>query len=224
MKTVILSLGGSLIVPDKVDASFLKKFRKMILAFVKKKCRFVIYCGGGKLARNYQDAVDKITKSKPVDKDWLGIYATRLNALLLQRIFQPYAEAQVVVDPTGHVSFTKRILVAAGWKPGWSTDYDAVLLARNLKITTLINMTNVDYVYDKNPKKFRNAEPMKDLTWKRFRKLVGNAWKPGLNMPFDPIAAKAAEKNKLKVVVLGKNLANLENFLKGKEFKGTVIS
>src|SRR3989338_7758671 len=128
MKTVILSLGGSLIVPDTIDSAFLKKFRKLILVLIKKRYRFVIYCGGGKWDRNYQNAAEKITQLKPVDKDWLGIYATRLNALLLQRIFQPYAEAQVVVDPTGHVSFTKRILVAAGWKPGWSTDYDAVLL------------------------------------------------------------------------------------------------
>src|SRR3989344_3280354 len=223
-KTLVLSLGGSLIFPGRIDTFFLKNFKKIVLKFVRKGYRFVIYAGGGRLARNFQDAAGKIAQLKPEDKDWLGIYATRLNALLLQRIFGQYAETQVMVDPTKHASFKKPVLIAAGWKPGWSTDYDAVLSAHALHIPLLINMTNVDYVYGKNLKKFKNAKPIKNMAWKELRKIVGSGWKPGLNMPFDPVAAKAAEKIKLKVVILGRSLANLSDFLAGKDFKGTTIS
>ena len=113
-------------------------------------------------------------------------------------------------------------MIAAGWKPGFSTDYDAVLLAKNIGAHVVINMTNVDYVHDKDPK-LGGAKPIKEVTWKGLRKIVGNEWKPGLNMPFDPIASREAEKLGLKVVVIGKDVNNLEKVLNGKKFKGTMI-
>ncbi|GAG25334.1 unnamed protein product, partial [marine sediment metagenome] len=129
----------------------------------------------------------------------------------------------IISDPTEKINFKKKILFAGGWKPGWSTDYDAVLLAKNLCVNEIINITNTDYVYDKDPNKFKDAKPIKEISWKKFRKLVGDRWKAGLCMPFDPIAVKEAEKLKLKVIVLGKDLKNLKNFLNNKKFEGTII-
>ncbi len=219
----IISLGGSVIMPKNIDTNFLKKFRALIISSVKKRHSFALYCGGGALARSFQNSASKIAKLTNVDLDWVGIEATKLNAYLLKTIFNGYSENKIITNPTKKVKSKKPILIAAGWKPGWSTDYDAVLLAKNLKANTVINMTNVDYVYDKNPKKYRNAKPIKEISWKKFRKLVGNKWDPGLNMPFDPIAAKEAERLGLKVIIIGKNLNNLKNFLDGKKFKGTVV-
>ena len=85
-------------------------------------------------------------------------------------------------------------------------------------------MSNIDYVYDKDPKKSSDAKPIEIISWKEFRKMVGSKWTAGLNAPFDPIAAKEAEKLGLKVNIIGKNLRNLESCIKGKEFKGTIIS
>ena len=118
----------------------------------------------------------------------------------------------------------KKILIAAGWKPGWSTDYDTVLLAKNLNVKTIINMSNIDYVYDKDPKKNKDAKKIKNIFWRRYRKISGNKWEAGLNKPFDPIAAKEAEKLGLKVTIIGKNLRNFENLLNDKKFYGTIIS
>ena len=53
--------------------------------------------------------------------------------------------------------------------------------------------------------------------------MVGDKWDPGLHAPFDPVASKHAQKEKMKVVIMGKNLKNLDNFLNGKRFKGTVV-
>lgn len=222
-KTIIISLGGSIIFPDEIDHIFLKKFRELTIKFVKRGYKFAIYCGGGKLARDYQKAALKIIGDDKETLDWLGIAATYLNAFLLKAIFYDFAEKRIIEDPKQKINFQKSILLCSGWKPGWSTDYDAVLLAKNLKTNTLINITNVDYVYDKNPKRYKNAKPIKEIAWKDFKKLVGSKWKPGLNMPFDPVAAKEAEKSKLKVIIMGKDLKNLNNFFNGKKFKGTVI-
>jgi uridylate kinase len=223
MKTVVISLGGSIIVPDKVDVNFLKRFKALVSKYVKKGYRLAIYCGGGKLARDYQKAASSVSKLEQRQLDWLGIHATWLNADLLIKIFGNISEACFIIDPTKKIKSKKKVLVAGGWKPGWSTDYDAVLLAKNLKAKFVINMTNVNYVYDKDPRKYRNAKPIKETTWKELRKLVGSKWSAGLNMPFDPIASKEAEKSKLSVAIIGKNLGNLEALLKGKRFKGTII-
>ena len=218
-----MSLGGSVIVPDKINAIFLKNFKKTLEKFVKRGYRFVIICGGGKTARNYQKAASKIINVSNEDLDWLGIHITILNANFIKILFGNIAEDCIVTNPTSKIKFKKKIIVAAGWKPGWSTDYDAVLLAKNLKVNTVINMSNIDYVYDKDPKKNKNAKEMECICWKHFRQMVGNKWEAGLNKPFDPVAAKAAEKLKLKVVVIGKNLNNFENLLNDKKFNGTVI-
>ena len=68
------------------------------------------------------------------------------------------------------------------------------------------------------------AKPIKDITWENYRKLIGSKWKPGLNAPFDPIAAQAAQKLKMTVIVTkGTDLKNLENIIKERKFKGTTI-
>src|SRR3989344_2892885 len=131
-KTIVLSLGGSLIAPDKIDTNFLMKFKKIIEKYVKKGCKFVIICGGGKIARELQQAASKVSKLTDEELDWLGIYATRLNALLIRYIFGHNSQDPIIADPNGKINFQKNIIIAAGWKPGWSTDYDAVLFAKNL--------------------------------------------------------------------------------------------
>lgn len=220
-ETFVLSLGGSIICPNTVDVGFLRNFRKLILE--NKGKRFIITCGGGKLARNYISYANVINKLHSVDNDEVGIMATRLNAELVRGIFSDYAHKKVVYDPDERVKFDN-ILITAGNKPGTSSDFDAVLLAGTYGAKEVINLTNVDYVYDKDPKKYGGAKPFRELTWGEFRKLVGGQWKAGMNSPFDPIASKAAEKEGLKVVVLnGRNLKNFDAYLKGKPFKGTII-
>ncbi|HLC96298.1 MAG TPA: UMP kinase [Candidatus Nanoarchaeia archaeon] len=220
MKTVIISLGGSIIYPDKLDQRFLISLKKLLL---KEKCSFVLYCGGGHLARRWQSIGRSIGLGKYL-LDWVGIFATRQNAKSVKKIFGDEAHPIIVIDPNHHLHFSRKILIAAGWKPGWSTDFDSVLLAKNMGVTSIINMSNVEYVYDKDPRKNPSAKPIEAISWKKFQKLVGTEWKPGLNMPFDPIASKKAAQLKLTVHLIGKNLPNLRNLLHNKRFKGTTIS
>jgi len=223
MKTIVMSLGGSVIVPDKIDVSFLKNFKKMINKYTSKGYRFAIICGGGKVARDYQKAASQISKQSNDYLDWLGIHATKMNAWFMKAVFGKNAEKFIVDNPRKKVKFTRKILIAGGWKPGWSTDYDAVLLVKNIGVKTIINMSNIDCLYNKDPKKYKDAKKIKNISWKGYRKIAGSKWKAGLNAPFDPIAAKEAEKSRLKVYIIGKNLGNFENLLNNKKFKGTII-
>jgi uridylate kinase len=226
-KTVIISLGGSLIVPDEIDWKFVKDFKKLIEKYIQKKCKFIIITGGGKTARKYIDAAVRIDGVTDEDKDWIGIHATRMNAHFIRTIFRKYAHPRINKNPhdlEDFHDFKESVLVAAGWRPGNSTDFIAVTLAKYLNIKTVINLSNVDYVYNKDPNKFKDAKKIENIIWKDFRKMVGDKWDPGMNAPFDPIASKLAQKENIEVAIMnGKNLENLENYLEGKKFKGTII-
>ncbi len=226
----VISLGGSLIVPDEIDWRFLKKFREVVIKEIKKGRKFVFISGGGAICREYQDAASKAARLTKDDQDWLGIHTTRLNAHLIKTIFRKYAHPRINKNPRTkadikkHFAKGEKVMVAAGWRPGWSTDYVATILAERLGAEELVNLSNVKYVYNKDPNKFKNAKKIEKISWKDFRKIVGNKWDPGLNMPFDPIASKLAQEINLRVVIAdGKNIKNLEKIFKGEKFQGTVV-
>lgn len=177
------------------------------------------------MARKYQNAAKSIAKISNEDADWLGILATRINAALLKSTLGELAHPDVIENPFGKIDFGKKvILFSGGWKPGFSTDYLSVLLAKRFRAEKVLNLTNIDYVYDKDPKKFKDAKQIKNIYWKEFRKLLPKKWSPGLNAPFDPIASKEAEKAGVEVAILnGKKLKNIEDYLNGKNFIGTLI-
>ena len=221
---VVISVGGSLIVPEDIDVTWIKEFKFMIERYIARGYRFILISGGGRTARKYQNAAKEINNLTGEDLDWLGIHSTRLNAHLIRTIFRELAHPKIIKDPTQKINFKEKVLVAAGWKPGFSTDLDAVLLAKNFKVNKIINLSNIDYAYDKDPKKFNDAKIIKEINWRGFRKIVGNKWDPGLNAPFDPIASREAEKLKLEVAIMnGKNIENIENYLNNKKFIGTII-
>ena len=222
--TIVISVGGSLIVPDSIDTHFLKEFKSFVQSYLAKGKSFIIIAGGGKTARRYQDAANEVTGLTRDDLDWLGIHATRLNAHLLRAIFYKEAHPVINTDPTEKVSATHAVVIAAGWKPGWSTDYDAVLLAKGVNAKKVINLSNIDYVHTEDPKKNPQAKSIEKITWSAFRKLLPKEWDPGLSSPFDPVAAKEAEALGIEVAIInGNKLEEVEKYLNGREFIGSVI-
>jgi uridylate kinase len=151
----IISLGGSLIIPDNIDSEFLQRFKRLILGFIDDGKKFALICGGGKTARKYMTAAKEMNQDLTTeDLDWVGISCTKLNANLVKSLFKDYTNTEIIVNPTSKINFEKDVLIAAGWKPGCSTDYDAFLLAKNIGAKTIINLSNIDYAYDKDPRKY----------------------------------------------------------------------
>ncbi len=225
LKTIVISLGGSIIIPKTgFDPKFLRDFVRMVFNF-KNKYRFILVCGGGNTTRLYQGVAKDVGKIQTSELDWIGIYSTRLNGRLMQALFGKNAHNELVIDPNKKQKWTAQVMLAAGWKPGFSTDYDAVLLAKKYGADTVINLSNIDYVYDKDPRVNKDAVKLENVTWAEFQKIVGTKWVPGANLPFDPIATTLARKNKMKVLfVKGDNLQEVKKAVQGKKIKGTVIS
>lgn len=210
--------------PDEVDTIFLKNFRRVILDFTKSGNRVVIVAGGGGTNKKYNAAAQMVAKIKGVDLDWLGIAATKLNAELLRVIFGSAAYEKVAINPTEKIKTKKKIIIASGWLPGCSSDKDAVLWAKNFEAKQVFNLTNIDYIYDKDPKKFKDAKRLEKIKWAEYRKMVGSKWIPRMHAPFDPIASCLAEKLGIEVVIMKANhLDNFKKFLRGEKFKGSLI-
>lgn len=151
--------------------------------------------------------------------------ATRLNAQLIKASLGDLCSDEVVIDPSAALTFSGRVLVAAGWKPGFSTDTIATLLAERFEAKTLVNLSNIEKVYTDDPKLNPEAKPLDSISWETFRAMVGDEWTPGKNTPFDPIASKKAESLGLKVICAGgRNIDNTKAILEEKDFFGTTIS
>jgi uridylate kinase len=226
--TFVLSLGGSLVIPNGgVDTKFLTQFNKFIRDQVSsKKRRFFIVVGGGTIMHQYRKAAQTVRKTQVSnhDLDMLGIHATRLNAQLIRTIFVDIAEPRIIKHYEIILKTDRSIAIAAGWKPGWSTDYDAVTICQDYGIHSIIHTTRDDTLYTKDPGKFRDAQPIKNMSWKNYRKMAGKTWVPATHYPFDPIASKLAEKLRITVKFLdGRNLKNLARALDGKRFVGATI-
>lgn len=224
-KKIVISLGGSIAFPENLNIDFLRAFYNFIKREVKKGNKFIIVAGGGSITRKYQQAAGKISRISNEDKDWIGIHATRLNAHLLRTIFKREANP-VVFDNRFKITNFRRysLIVASGWRPGWSTDYVAVQIAADFKIKRVINLSTAAYVYTADFQKFPDAKPIEKISWDDYLKLIPQKWIPGLHVPVDPVAARLAKRKKIEVAVVGgDDLSNLRNALKGKKFNGTVL-
>lgn len=220
MRKVVISLGGSVIVPDKVDHAYLKKFCTLIKR--QKNTRFVIVTGGGKIARDYISAVQKAGLDRR-SQNLVGIMATRLNAMLVAT-FLGIKNWYILHTVTRIVDRLKRqrIVVCGGVLPGTTSDGTAVQIAVAAKADLFINITNVKGLFTKHPK-LKGAEFIPwishDQLYERARKM---GYRPGQHFVIDQKAAKVAYEHKVPMVIL-KGLANLEKCLKGKHFTGTIV-
>ncbi len=207
-KTVVISLGGSMIINGTgVHVEFIKKFRSIIAAESKKGFKFVIIAGGGNTCRVYQ-AAGRQFKFSDVELDTIGIGVCRVNGEFLKAALKGI----------------RGVEVAFGGKPGESSDGIATRHAITRGAQSIINISSTAYVFDSDPEKNPDARKFDQLTWKQYREIVGTQWTPGMHAPFDPTAARLAQKNQMSVsFVGGQNLSDLSRVLHEKKWAGSKI-
>ncbi len=229
MKSVIvLSLGGSIIIPDRINLKVLKEFRKVILRNTK-KYKFVIVCGGGRTARNYIKGIEnEQLKQKEFFQCLLGISVTRLNARFMTYFFGRDANQGMPHDMKDIENLLRvhDVVFCGGLRYGKNetSDSTAAKLARHFN-TDFINLTDTAGLYDKNPKRYKNAEFISEITPKEFYKIAKKLkYKPGQHFVLDQKAAKIIRKYNITTYLLGPEMKNLDNLLNGRHFVGSVIS
>jgi uridylate kinase len=223
-RVIVLSLGGSQIIPNDVNLPYLKQFKKILLKNTK-RFKFIVVCGGGSIARKYISALKKSGVDAKL-QSLAGISATRMNARFMNYLFK--------VDPTHGIPHTTNTLKkytkkhdvifcgALEYKPNQTSDSTAAEIAKIFK-SDFINITNIKGLYTANPKKVKNAKFIPSITWKEFDKMANKSkFTPGQHFVLDQTASKVILKNKITTYILG-NLKELDNLLNNRKFKGTII-
>jgi uridylate kinase len=224
-KIIVISLGGSLIIPKEVDTKFLNKFRKTLRKHYKTH-KFIVVCGGGSTARKYISALKKEKKPKK-SLSLAGIRATRTNALLVMQIFGKEANDTLPKDMKQVKSnLRKNNLVICGalrFDPQSTSDTTAAKLANYLN-TKFINITNVKGLYTSNPKTNKNARFIPEISWEEFEKKARKTkFKAGQHFVLDQNAATLIKKHKIPTYIIDQILNNLTKILKERKFTGTII-
>lgn len=223
-KKIVISLGGSMLIPNgAVDSTFLKSFIDMVRGYVSQGYQFCIIVGGGSTARTYQQALQEIAVDDVDALDWVGIYATHLNAQLVRIGFGDIA-AEVIQSHPFNFSVQEPVVIGGGHKPGHSSDMGAVEAAISLGAEKMINLSGVDHVYSADPRTNPEAEKYTDLTWDQYLQIIPNDWRPGMSAPFDPVASKKAQSENIQVAIIeGHDLGSVQSCIEGGSFEGTLL-
>jgi len=220
----VISLGGSTFIPEKIDTNFILEFVNLIERRTILGDEFRIVCGGGMICRHYIGAIKGAKSAKEIDGFKIGTLVTRINGFLLMKFFDTnLCYDKVVINYNSWKGTSKKIVIGAGHKLGHSTDFDAFSFALAENVGRIVNVTNIPYVYSNDPKKDPEAIPLKRIFWKDYVNMIDNRFRPGDNFPFDPIASRGCMKNKINVMIVGKDLENLNRLFEGKEYNGTII-
>jgi len=225
-KVLVISLGGSLIVPKEMDAEFLNSFRQVLSRHYRTN-KFVIVCGGGAIARKYISVLRKGKKSKK-QLSLAGIRATRMNAKFVMQVFGKEANDSLPLTMKEvKNNLSKNNVVISGalrYDPTATSDTTAAKLANFLK-SSFVNMTNVKGLYISDPKKNPKAKFIPNISWEDFDKIVSRIkFRAGQNFVLDQYSSKIIKRNKIVTYIIdGKKLGNFESLIRGKKFVGTVI-
>jgi uridylate kinase len=225
MDKVVVSLGGSVLIPDDDDVQFLKEIADL-LSRMNEKVGIIAVCGGGRIARYYIQGGRDLGAS--VDQlDEMGIQVTRLNARLLQ-----LALGEICVDALPMTSeeaaalqVQGKIVVMGGTEPGHTTDAVAAMVAREWKADRIVNATSVDAVYSDDPKVVKDARRYTWLSFDDFLRIVdGGDHDAGPTTVFDRKGARIAKEEGIPVyIVNGRDLDELEEAIRGGEIRGTKV-
>ena len=224
-ETIVISMGGSLVIPDQIDVAFITRMKELVRHFNDEGYQIFLVLGGGKTCRNYQAAARTFSNVTDTDLDWIGITSIRLNAELFLRIMSDIDVHPKVIERWQDAKgVDEPVVIVGAYEPGCSSDTDAIEMARVVGANRVINFSNVSHVYSEDPKQNPDAIRYDTLSWDQYRSIIPDTWTPGLSTPFDPVGARLAEESGITVAILGASVENLEAYLKGHDFDGTIIS
>ncbi|HDR72808.1 MAG TPA: UMP kinase [Methanoculleus sp.] len=225
MKTIVLSLGGSVLVPS-LESNTIQRYREALID-ISRECALYVVIGGGGEARRYIAAARKLGIDEAFS-DELGIAVTRLNAALLIGALGDAAYPKIATNYEEARMFSGqgRIVVMGGVTPAQTTDAVSAVLAESVHADVMINATSVDGIYSADPKKVPDARRFEHLTRDELlRIIIGSRLDAGANTVIDIVAAKVIQRSGIPLVVIdGRDPETLKTAVLQGTFSGTVVS
>jgi uridylate kinase len=226
MDTVVISIGGSVLVPSENDVEYMKSLAQLLKKISETHKLFMV-TGGGRIAR-YYITFGRGLGAEEYFLDEVGIDVTRLNAKLLIKALGEYAHQKPAMDINEAITAgnNHNIVVMGGTEPGHTTDAVSAMLAEKLKAVRLVNATTVDGVYDSDPKLNPDAKKFDKMSYEQLITITSKTKhraKP--TVIFDPKGAKLIADAKIPLMVCnGRDLDDLEKAILGEEFSGTTVN
>ncbi len=229
---IVIKIGGSLLFnKDKtIDSEKINQFCNII----KKNTDFnniVVICGGGLLAREYINIAREFDSNEALC-DTFGIEISRINSKLLISCLGDDAFPQVprTIEEFSIAKLFNKIIVMGGLQPGQSTISVALEIAEFINAEELVILTDVDGIYDKDPKKFNDAKLFKKLSYDRLQEIIlkiseNKQAAAGEYRIFDAVSLQILKRSRIKVFLMsGVNLNEFEKFWNNEpDFIGTTI-
>lgn len=226
MDKVVVSIGGSVLIPEKDDAVYIKKLADM-LSKVAKKVDLIVVCGGGKIAR-YYTTTGKDLGGSVYQLDELGIGVTRINAGLLMIALGDAAANKKIphtVKTCVKNAAPGKISIMGGTVPGHTTDAVSAMIARLWKADRIVNASNVEAVYSADPRTNPDAKRYETMTIDELKSIVYSKHDAGRSSVFDPLGVKIAKQCQIDLLMVnGRDFGELENAILGKKIKGTFVN
>lgn len=210
-----------------VNAKYVTDFCKIVTDLKADGMKIAVVVGGGYTAKQYATAARELCHNE-FYADRLAIDATRLNAKLILASLGNHAFPKVIkdIDDSFHAFREGLVPVGAGLLEGMTTDTISVLFAERLGAGRVVNVSNIDYVYDSDPKTHPDAKKFTEMTHAELLALAekSDSRKARTNFVFDVIATKLAARSGIPVAFVdGKNLMEVKKAISGQAFKGTLV-
>ena len=181
---ILIKLSGESLMGDEkygisidtvnIIASYLKNL-------LNKKTQLCIVIGGGNIFRGLEASSLGMERA---NADYMGMLATVLNGLALQNALekinietrvmsalpiQSICETYIRRRAIRHMEKNRIVICTAGTgNPYFSTDTSAALRAAELDCDVIYKATQVDGIYNKDPKKFKNAKRYDKITYQKY--------------------------------------------------------
>jgi len=222
---IALKLGGFLF-PKELNFDSIQAYAELLKKLFSDGHQLIVVTGGGKGAREYITAAREMGASETIC-DEIGIEYTRLNSRLLISAIPKEASPDVpqnIQEINNSLRFNK-IIVMGGLQPGQSTNAVAALAAELIDADMFINATDVDGIYEDDPKTNPDAKmydkikimDLFDLITKK-RSIAGSY------KLFDLVAVNLIARSKIPTwFVNGKDPKNIENIIHGKHIGTRII-
>jgi len=224
MDKVIVSIGGSILIPDEDDSSYIRSLAAMLREMAR-DLQMVVICGGGRVSR-YYSRTGRELGGNTRQLDELGIAITRVNAGLLRIALGDLAVDEIPHDAESAAALSRpgKVVVMGGTVPGHTTDAVAAMVGRALGASRIINATSVDAVYSEDPRANPDAERYSEMSIEELAEIVAADHGAGMTSVFDPLGVKIAGESGIDVLVVdGRRLEELGKAAQGLPFVGTHV-
>ena len=223
-KILVIKLSGS-VFDFKTTSKSLKEYAQVLLD-IQTKVQPVVVSGGGIIARHYVNLARSLGSDES-SLDEMGIEISRLNAMLLSAAL---GDSVYPVIPSNLEEITiacqsGKIIVSGGLHPGQSTNATAALICEKIKADRFLNATDVDGIYDSDPKKNKKAKMFKEITIKKCLDLLNNeSTQAGNYELMDIVAMKVIERSKIPTYVIKSDPNVIRNIIMKNRQSGTKIT